>query len=452
MTARFSSVEVLKDKLGGRIGPLLDRINVDVDAGGLVVAANVILDPAAEHGIVVECGLRQRQAACEAAIFERLGLPVPETANDNVAESAREPNVVALPVIDPRDWDGRPVPERAWFAPNIPMRTVTNLAGEGGSGKTGLALQLMAASALRLPWLGNDVMHGRSIYYGAEDEDAELHRRFARIVERVGKRLKDLDGVRVIPMADRDAVLAHPGTGPLQRSRMAMTEVFKSLVEELVSFAPKLLVVDPAADVFGGDEIKRDQVREFIGMLRAIAMNFDCAVLLLSHPSLTGIHSGTGTSGSTAWSNSVRSRLYLEIPKQDGQPHPCERVLKVMKANYGPTGQRCKLRWSDGVYVLDSGLDPAVETMLNSEADALYLDLLTTLNGQGQYLSPAPSVTYAPAVMAKQSKAKGFGKHSFAAAQQRLLDAGKVRIEEYGKPSRRQRRLVVASPNTATLH
>src|SRR5690606_40940583 len=64
-------------------------------------------------------------------------------------------------------------------------------------------------------------------------------------------------------------------------------------------------------DLFGGDEINRNQVRRFIGMLRALAIAFDTAVVLLSHPSVQGMQTGTGTSGSTAWNNSVRSRLYL---------------------------------------------------------------------------------------------------------------------------------------------
>src|SRR5664279_4751767 len=84
----------------------------------------------------------------------------------------------ALPVIDPRDWQGKPVPERQWFVDGwIPDRTVTNLSGDGGSGKTEIILQLIAASSLGLPWFGKDVSVGPCLYYGAEDEADELHRR-----------------------------------------------------------------------------------------------------------------------------------------------------------------------------------------------------------------------------------------------------------------------------------
>ena len=64
--------------------------------------------------------------------------------------------------------------------------------------------------------------------------------------------------------------------------------------------------------MFAGDENSRPQAQEFIGLLKRLARKQNCALLLLAHPSLSGMATGTGMSGSTAWSNSVRSRLYLE--------------------------------------------------------------------------------------------------------------------------------------------
>jgi RecA-family ATPase len=78
---------------------------------------------------------------------------------------------IGLPAIDPRDWQDKDVPERQWFVDGwIPDRTVTNLSGDGGSGKTEIILQLLAASSLQTPWFGKDVSAGPCLYYGAEDE------------------------------------------------------------------------------------------------------------------------------------------------------------------------------------------------------------------------------------------------------------------------------------------
>jgi RecA-family ATPase len=306
-----------------------------------------------------------------------------------------------LPVIDPRDWQGKPVPDRQWFVDGwIPDRTVTNLSGDGGSGKTLIIMQLIAAASLQTEWLGRTVAVGPCLYYGAEDEADELHRRLKSIVASAGRELSDLDGIRLIPMAGSDAVLAEPD----RNGHLAATALFQKLERETKALRPKLVVIDPSADVFGGDEINRSQVRKFVSMLRGLAIDYDCAVLLLSHPSLAGLTSGTGTSGSTAWNNSVRSRLYLQTTSPD------TRVLKVVKANHGKVGDEIAIRWNDGVYELDNGGDPVVENVINGKTDALFLELLALFADQGQNLGIQPGTSYAPAKMAKHPKAKGFSK------------------------------------------
>jgi hypothetical protein len=346
-----------------------------------------------------------------------------------------KPSGAALPVIDPRDWQGKSVPERQWFVEGwIPDRTVTNLSGDGGSGKTEIILQLIAAASLGLPWFGKDVAAGPCLYYGAEDEADELHRRLETIVERAGKQLSELDGIRLIPMAGLDAVLAEPD----RKGNLAATAIFPKLVSQAAALQPKLIVIDPSADVFGGDEINRSQVRKFVSMLRTLAMEIDCAVLLLSHPSLTGLNSGTGTSGSTAWNNSVRSRLYLEITSPD------TRVLTIVKANHGKVGEKIEMRWQDGVYVLDNGPDPVVDKMLNKSADDVFMAVFSKLTGQGQALGPNVGPTYAPKKISGHPDAKGYDKQKLAGAMQRLLDIGRLRIEVNGPPSRRYTQLVAA--------
>src|SRR5690606_36484148 len=110
-----------------------------------------------------------------------------------------------------------------------------------------------------------------------------------------------------------------------------------------------------------GNENDRAQARQFIGMLHGLAIRHDCAVVLLAHPSLSGIQNGTGMSGSTGWHTSVRSRLYLErVYQGDDEPYPDDPLLRTMKANYGPTGAEIALTWRNGVFVADepeTGLD-----------------------------------------------------------------------------------------------
>ena len=62
------------------------------------------------------------------------------------------------------------------------------------------------------------------------------------------------------------------------------------------------------------------------------------SVTVLSHPSLQGIASGSGISGSTAWHGAFRFRQYLKgIKPEDGeQPDGDLRELQFKKNQYGP--------------------------------------------------------------------------------------------------------------------
>jgi RecA-family ATPase len=381
--------------------------------------------------------------------FLEKGIIIP--ANDNVAklspgwtETVNRLGVSAntpLPEVDPRDWQDKPVPTRKWFVEGwIPDRTVTNLSGDGGSGKTEIILQLIAASVLQTQWFGKDVSAGPCLYYGAEDEFDELHIRLKTIVRLAGRELSDLDGVRLISMAGLDAVLAEPN----RKGILAVTDIYTKLVSRAKGIRPKLIVIDPSADVFGGDEINRAQVRKFVSMLRGLAMEIDCAVMLSSHPSVAGMISGTGTSGSRDWNNSVRSRLYQKVTSPD------TRTLELMKANHGKTGEKIEMRWQDGIYVLDDGGDPVVENLVNSRIDKLFLELLALFIEQGQNLGTSGGKNFAPAKMAAHPKAKGVSNKELAASMQRLLDAKRIKLVTEGAKTRQRSRLAIIEP--ATVH
>ncbi|MGB6118522.1 MAG: AAA family ATPase [Mesorhizobium sp.] len=368
------------------------------------------------------------------ASFHKAGQDALEAANDN-----NRPELIC-----PADWQGKPIPRREWYVPDlIPQRQVTILNGDGGVGKSLVAAQIAAAGAMQCETLGFNPLPGRVMYLGAEDEADEFHRRLADIVYAHQRQLCDLTDFRLLPLADCDALLSVPDKAGV----MQPTPLWLSFSNEARAFAPKLIVLDTSADLFGGDEIKRGQVRQFIGMLRKLAIEIDCAIMLLSHPSLDGIRSGTGTSGSTAWNNSVRSRLYLTRP--DGKDEdPDVRILTTMKINYGKTGGQIRMRWQEGAFVLDDGKPSPVAGLLSQKHEETYLSLLSKLNSQGQKLSPSPSVTYAPKLMAAHPDAAGSTKKHLAEAQQRLLDRDLIRIVEEGSPSRRYRRLLV----TAEIH
>src|SRR5205823_5080611 len=118
----------------------------------------------------------------------------------------------------------------------------------------------------------------------------------------------DLANLKIIDLAGDDAILAFP---PVRAGQLQKTLLFTKIEKLVDEHLPSLLVIDTLADVYGGDENIRGQVRQFLGFLTRLAIKYDVAVVVLAHPSLSGMASGSGTGGSTAWHNSVRGRLYL---------------------------------------------------------------------------------------------------------------------------------------------
>ena len=208
---------------------------------------------------------------------------------------------------------------------------------------------------------------------------------------------------------------------------------------------PRLLVLDNAADVYAGNENERSMVRQFITMLRGLAIETGAHILLTLHPSLTGLASGSGISGTTAWFNSVRAQLFLKsATTPDGdEPDPDVRVLEAKKNQYGPLASEITVRWKDGVFIIEQGVGGHDRMAAEQRADDVFLKLLARFNRQGQDVSSNKGPTYAPAAFADHPEAKGIGRKALGTAMQRLLDARSIVIEQHGPPSRRRSRLVL---------
>lgn len=342
-----------------------------------------------------------------------------------------------------------PVPVREFHVAGlIPARTVTMIGGDGGVGKSLLAKQLACSTALGCEWIGHQVEPGRALYLSAEDDLDEVHRRLADIVAGYGAELRDLSDLRIAPLAGEDAVLATPAG---RTNILTATPLWQALEGMVADFRPRLIVLDTLADLFGGQENERIQARQFIGLLRGLAIKQETTVVLLSHPSQSGMASGTGSSGSTSWNNSVRSRLYLERAlirddqgKQTIESDPDLRILSKKKANYSNIGGEIRLRWREGMFWADSPgpSNPYDSASRALQADHTFMRLLAEYTAQGRHVSATRSANFAPAIFAANPGAQGLSKAALAMAMDRLFDAGRISIEEFGPPSRRLKRIV----------
>jgi RecA-family ATPase len=365
-------------------------------------------------------------------------------AAEDKGEEQKPPEPPKLDFVSPADWEGKPVPARRWLVPEfIPAGEITMFSGDGGTGKSLLALQLAIATAAGKEWIGTAPEPGKALFISAEDDEAELHRRTANIVRALKIRFSDLADLTLLSLAGKDAILAAPEKrdGPL-----VSTPLFTAIKAAVERYKPSLLCLDTLADLFGGNEILRPHARQFIGLLRGLALGNDLTIVLLSHPSQSGMASGSGTSGSTAWNNSVRSRLYLDRAKSGGEDDDHDaRVLTTKKSNYGRTGAERVLRWVDGVFVAE-GMGGGQEAQRRADAERVFLDLLAEFERQGRDVSPSFSRSYAPKVFAAAPAAKGFSKELLATAMERLFTANRIHVATSGPPSKQRQRVASGPP------
>ncbi|MHC2839806.1 AAA family ATPase [Bradyrhizobium diazoefficiens] len=345
--------------------------------------------------------------------------------------------------IDVTKWHGQPVPERLWAVRDrIPSRQVTLFSGEGGVGKSILLLQALVAAPIGRDWIGSLPEPGPALYLGAEDETDELHRRLAKIVEHYGVSLADMADLHPISLAGMDATLARFD----RLGRMEPTPLFNALYEQACDIKPVLIGLDTVSDIFSGNENDRAQVSAFVGLLRGLAMASNSAVIVNSHPSLSGIAKGTGTSGSTGWHNRVRSRMYFRsVTDEKGEDvDPDLRVLEFMKNQYGPLAESVMLRWRNGVFIPEPRTGSYEQKLAESRAEQLFLTLLDRFTRENRKVSHASGKTYAPNLFSVEQEAADarLSKEALAGAMRRLLAAKKVHVESYGPPSKNNQHLV----------
>ena len=348
-----------------------------------------------------------------------------------------------LRIINPADLEHDPVTEREWVVQDwLPIGCVTANYGDGGVGKTLLSQQLMTACATDTLWCGRSVMQCRSFGLFCEDDEQELHRRQSRICDHLGTRLKVLHNMRWISGHGVDNTFTTFDSA----GRMHVTERFDAIATAVKDFGARLVVLDTAADLFAGNENDRGQVRRFIGLLNHLATEINGAVLLNAHPSRTGINSGNLDGGSTAWSNTVRSRWSLTRPDADAdrqQLETAERVLTRRKANYASTGDSIRLRWINGAFAPVTVEGGIFGTIRRTAIEALFLDLLDRCQAQGMSLSNSRNAAnFAPRAFAARTDSEGYTTREFDIAMSALFTAKKIRLVDYGRSGDTRRRII----------
>jgi RecA-family ATPase len=355
-----------------------------------------------------------------------------------------KPEKEPFPWIDMSNWDNEPIPERKWaIKDRVPLNQAGLFSGEGGTGKSIIELMKNVAHVSGKDWLGSLPEPGPAFYIGAEDDKDELHIRLAAIAAYYGVTFNELidNGLHVRCLLGQDATLCAVG----RSGKIETTELYKLLYEAAGDIKPKNISIDTLSRAFAGNEIDRVQVYGFANHMQALAKVASGSVTVLSHPSLAGISSGSGISGSTAWHGAFRFRQYLKGAKGDTgeQPDGDLRELEFKKNQYGPMGETIVLRYQRGLFLPEYGLSSLEKVAREKTVEETLVALGKKLEARGEELSPAQtSHSYAPSVIAKQPEAKGIKKAELVSALNRLLDGSKLLVETLKAGTTREKKVI----------
>jgi RecA-family ATPase len=355
------------------------------------------------------------------------------------------PPPIPLKWMDMSNWDNEPTPERKWAIFNrVPLNQAGLFSGEGGTGKSIIELEKNVAHVTNKSWLGSMPAHGPAFYLGAEDDEDEIHIRIAVIAKHYGVTFKELieSGLHVMCLLGQDATLCAAAG---KSGKVEVTNLYRQLYEAAGDIKPKNISVDTLSRAFAGNEIDRVQVYAFAMHMQALAMVAQGAVTVLSHPSLQGISTGTGISGSTAWHGAFRFRQYLKgIKATEGeQPDNDLREIEFKKNQYGPMAESIVLRYQNGLFLPEGGTSSLDKIARDAQVEDIFIRGLKQLGEQGRdAILGNSSPDYAPNLIAKLPLAQKerVKRTDLTKALDRLLAANKIHIGDTDGPASKRKK------------
>ncbi len=284
-----------------------------------------------------------------------------------------------------------PPPEFIWDG-YLPRGVVTLMGAHGGTGKSTVALMLGVCVAASRPLFEVYTVGCSALFVSMEDSARIVRHRLAWVCRTWNIDPRSIDGKLHIVDGTENPELFTADS----RNAGEVTATYDELCKLVQSTGAGLVVVDNASDAFGGDEINRRQVRAFMRALAQVARLTNCAVLLLAHvdKNTSRARKAEGSeaySGSTAWHNSARSRLFM-TRNEDGTLS-----LEHQKSNFGKMREPLTLEWPGAglPQLVANGGDGSYILGMTSRADddraIAVLKLIDEYEGREEYCSPMPT-------------------------------------------------------------
>lgn len=356
-----------------------------------------------------------------------------------------DPKLKAVSVFDVLT-NPSPPPIYVWEG-LIPQGTVTLFGAHGGTGKSTIGLMLAVAAALGRPLFGLPTKQCSTLFVSLEDGTNIIRHRLATICRAWSINPLELDGrLHILDGTENPELYTADNRGPGET-----TETYREVFARAEAIHAGLILVDNASDSFGGDEINRRQVRAFMRSLRQIAEHTGCALLLLAHVDKNTSRNkkpegGEGYSGSTAWHNSARSRLFM-TREDSGRIK-----LEHQKNNLGRKIEPILLTWEEGEPLPGlmgtqeapdfSGLDARMRGRADDNAAAALLRLIAEFESREQFCGTALTArnnVFATLKAEPDFKALSLTREDVQRLVAQCQRAGWIEVLDYRTPDRKDR-------------
>jgi hypothetical protein len=281
-----------------------------------------------------------------------------------------------------------PPPDFIWEG-LVPRGVVTLMGAHGGTGKSMMALMLAVSVALGRQLWGCPTKQVKALFLSLEDGPSVVRHRLANICRIWSIDPAELHGhLHIVDGTEFPELFVAEGRGEGN-----LTPSYDEMVEMIEAEDIGFLIVDNASDAFGADEIQRRHVRSFIRSLNHAIRQTNAGCLLLAHVDKNTSRNqkaegGESYSGSTAWHNSARSRLFL-VRENSG-------LLKLehKKSNFGKKLEPIILAWPEHGLPELAGSGEDVDGLLtqhqgrqDDEKAGKLLVLIAEYEGRGQYMA-----------------------------------------------------------------
>ena len=307
----------------------------------------------------------------------------------------------------------------------IPASSIIVFFGNSGHGKTFVVIDLLCHIAAGLPWCGNKTKQGPILYLAGEGQHGVL-RRFKAWFEANPGNEGAINNIliRTVPAALCDPVAT------------------ADLLDEIAAMPvkPVAIAIDTLARNFGpGDENSTRDMSAFVSALDALRTTSNDAAIILPH------HSGHGDKSRARGSSVLKGAIDTEFCVERK-----ETLITMVCSKMKDADEPAPLAWmltrqdlpwadEDGVPMNSAVLVPAVAQSTQSTKSTkltrpqrITLAALTEIipNGEDHALiADWKNAALKAGITQAESKQARYA--AFTRASEALIDAGKVKIEEY---------------------